>query len=234
MRLKAAEIHLTQRQKEILERLSNSTHSELHFKIRATIILKAADEIGNRVIAKQMGINRGVATKWRTRYANASKLLEQLEQIEVDSPKKLTEKVKEILSDEYRSGKPSKFTPEQVASIIDLSLQKPESVGVPMTHWTVNALCDKAVELKIVSSISSSQMERLSHDIRIVYTPKHSSWLNQIECWFSIITRRFLNKRASFKSVEELEIGIERFIEFYNEHMAKPFKWTYAGELLHV
>ena len=73
-----------------------------------------------------------------------------------------------------------------------------------------------------------------SHDIRIVYTPKHSSWLNQIECWFSIITRRFLNKRASFKSVQELEKGIQLFIEFYNKHMAKPFKWTYAGKLLHV
>lgn len=168
MRLKAAEINLTQRQKEILERLSNSTHSELHFKIRATIILKAADGIGNRVIAKQMGINRGVATKWRIRYANASKLLEQ---IEVDSPKKLTETVKEVLSDEYRSGKPTKFTPEQVASIIDLSLQKPESVGVPMTHWTVNALCDKAVELKIVTSISSSQMERFLKRWRSKTTP---------------------------------------------------------------
>lgn len=73
-----------------------------------------------------------------------------------------------------------------------------------------------------------------SHNVRIVYTPKHSSWLNQIECWFSIITRRFLNKRASFNSVQELEKGIQRFIEFYNEHMAKPFKWTYAGKLLHV
>jgi putative transposase len=168
MKLKAAEINLTQRQKEILERLSNSTHSELHFKIRATIILKAADGIGNRVIAKQMGINRGVATKWRTRYANASKLLEQTE---VDSPKKLTETVKEVLSDEYRSGKPTKFTPEQVACIIDLSLQMPESVGVPMTHWTVNALCDKAVELKIVTSISSSQMERFLKRWRSKTTP---------------------------------------------------------------
>lgn len=73
-----------------------------------------------------------------------------------------------------------------------------------------------------------------SHNIRIVYTPKHSSWLNQIEIWFSIITRRFLNKRASFKSVEQLENGIRRFIEFYNMHMAKPFKWTYAGKLLRI
>ena len=157
MKNKAAEIILTQRQREILERLSNSTHSELHFKIRATIILKAVDGISNRGISKQMDINREVVGKWRSRYATASKLLEQ---IEIDSPKKLTETVKEVLSDKYRSGKPPKFTPEQVACIIDLSLQKPESVSVPMTHWTVNALRDKAIELKIVSSISSSQVER--------------------------------------------------------------------------
>jgi hypothetical protein len=94
MRKKAAEINLTQRQKEILERLSNSTHSELHFKIRATIILKAADGTSNKGISKQMDINRGVATKWRSRYANAFKLLEQTE---MDSPKRLTEKIKVVL-----------------------------------------------------------------------------------------------------------------------------------------
>lgn len=168
MKNKATEINLTQRQREILERLSNSTHSELHFKIRATIILKAADAISNRDISKQMTINRGVVGKWRNRYANASKLLEQ---IEMDSPKRLTETVKEVLSDEYRCGKPPKFTPEQVARIIDLSLQKPESVGVPTTHWTVNDLRDKAIELKIVSSISSSQMERFLKRWRFKTTP---------------------------------------------------------------
>ena len=157
MRKKAVEIKLTQRQKEILERLSNSTHSELHFKLRATIILKAAEGTSNMSISKEMDINRGVVIKWCSRYATASKILEQTE---ADSPKKLTEKIKEVLSDEYRSGKPPKFTQEQVACIIDLSLQKPESVGIPMTHWTINALCAKAIELEIVPSISSSQMER--------------------------------------------------------------------------
>jgi transposase len=43
-----------------------------------------------------------------------------------------------------------------------------------------------------------------AHRIRFVYTPKHSSWLNQIELWFSILMRRLL-KRASFTSTEELE-----------------------------
>lgn len=70
------------------------------------------------------------------------------------------------------------------------------------------------------------------HQIQIVYTPKHCSWLNQIEIWFSIISRRLLNKRASFKSVEDLEKRIKAFIDYYNKHLAKPFKWTYAGKVL--
>ena len=72
-----------------------------------------------------------------------------------------------------------------------------------------------------------------THAIWFVFTPKHSSWLNQIEIWFSIISRKILNKRASFSSVEELENTIRKFIDFYNQFLAKPFKWTYSGKLLH-
>ncbi len=70
------------------------------------------------------------------------------------------------------------------------------------------------------------------HRIRIVYTPKHCSWMNQIEIWFSIINRRLL-KRKSYKSIDELEVSILRFIEQYNL-TAKPFKWTYKGVPLTV
>ena len=73
-----------------------------------------------------------------------------------------------------------------------------------------------------------------SHQIVFVYTPKHCSWLNQIECWFSIITRNLLNKRASFKSVEELELKIWEYINFYNQFLKKPFAWNFAGKLLKV
>lgn len=72
-----------------------------------------------------------------------------------------------------------------------------------------------------------------THRIRFAYTPKHSSWLNQIEIWFSIITRRLL-KRGSFKSTEHLEKRILKFINFFNETMAKPFKWTYKSRPLTV
>jgi transposase len=70
-----------------------------------------------------------------------------------------------------------------------------------------------------------------SHRIRIVYTPKHCSWLNQVEIWFGILTRRLL-KRSQFKSTAELKQGILTFIAFFNETLAKPFRWTYIGKPL--
>ena len=64
-----------------------------------------------------------------------------------------------------------------------------------------------------------------NHRIRFVYTPKHTSWLNQVEIWFSIPVGRLL-KRASFNSIEELHQALINFIEYFNATMAKPFKWT--------
>ena len=71
------------------------------------------------------------------------------------------------------------------------------------------------------------------HRIRFVYTPKHTSWLNQIEIWFSILVRRLL-KRASFSSLDDLKNRILAFITYFNQTMAKPFKWTYKGRPLNV
>ena len=67
--------------------------------------------------------------------------------------------------------------------------------------------------------------------IRFVFTPKHCSWLNQIEMWFSILARRLL-KRGNFTSVEHLRERITAFIKYFNETLARPFKWTYKGKLL--
>jgi transposase len=74
-------------------------------------------------------------------------------------------------------------------------------------------------------------LQDTSHRIRFLYTPKHSSWLNQVEIWFSILVRRLL-KRASFISVEELRERIVAFIDYFNRAMAKPFRWTYSGRPL--
>ena len=65
-----------------------------------------------------------------------------------------------------------------------------------------------------------------SHKIRFCFTPRHCSWMNQVEVFFGIINRQLL-RRSSFKSVEELETAIREFIEQYNELFAHPFRWTY-------
>jgi hypothetical protein len=67
-----------------------------------------------------------------------------------------------------------------------------------------------------------------THRIRFVYTPRHSSWLNQIEIWFSILVRRLL-ARASWLSVTQLHQGILAFIAYYNRTSHGPFHWTYKG-----
>lgn len=69
------------------------------------------------------------------------------------------------------------------------------------------------------------------HNIVFHYTPKHCSWLNQIEIWFSILMRKLL-KRSSFLSEGDLAVKILDFIAYYNDKMAKPFKWTYKGKAL--
>jgi len=72
-----------------------------------------------------------------------------------------------------------------------------------------------------------------NHRVRFVYTPKHTSWLNQVEIWFSVLARRVI-RRGSFRSKDELRDRLLRFIDYFNRTMAKPYKWTYAGRPLNV
>jgi hypothetical protein len=72
-----------------------------------------------------------------------------------------------------------------------------------------------------------------SHRVRFVYVPKHTSWLNQVEIWFSVLARRVL-RRGSFRSKEDLRDRILKFIDYFNATLAKPYKWTYAGRPLNV
>lgn len=70
-----------------------------------------------------------------------------------------------------------------------------------------------------------------THRIVFHYTPKHASWMNQIEIWFSVLVRKLL-KRGVFTSVADLKAKVLAFVEYFNRTMAKPFRWTYQGKAL--
>ena len=404
---------VTPNQLRVLKKLANGSVVSLNLKKRATIILAILEDSNHSRVSRSLKIKRQTTIKWKQRWNQARLALEQVER---DEPRKLNKTIEEILGDEYRCGRPNLFTMEQIAHIINLSLQNPEAVKVPITHWTAQELARKAIADNIVEKISPRQVSRYlkeidlkvhqykgwlnskdklkdleefekrvktvcevylnskslqengvhilscdektgiqavehkhpskpvkpgevekceqeykrngtttliasrdintgeiiapmvqqtrteedflnhisavvalnskdkhifvmdqlnthkseslvkyvaeqcditedlgkkgfngilatmktreafledeSHRIRIVYTPKHSSWLNQIEIWFGILSGKVLGGRASFKSVQELEEKILNFIEYYNENLAKPFKWNYAGKLL--
>ncbi len=74
-------------------------------------------------------------------------------------------------------------------------------------------------------------LESADHRIRFVYTPRHASWLNQVEIWFGVLVRRLL-KRSSFVGVAELEERIRSFIAYFNHTLARPYRWTYEGKPL--
>ena len=71
------------------------------------------------------------------------------------------------------------------------------------------------------------------HRVVFYYTPKHASWLNQVEIWFSIVLRKLLRK-GNFFSVDDLRAQFLAFAQYYNRTMAKPFKWTKTGKALSV
>ena len=70
-----------------------------------------------------------------------------------------------------------------------------------------------------------------THRIGFCYTPKHASWINQIEIWFGILMRKVI-RRGNFVSLADLEQKLLAFVDYFNRTMAKPFKWTYQGKPL--
>jgi hypothetical protein len=69
------------------------------------------------------------------------------------------------------------------------------------------------------------------YPFRFVYLPRHGSWLNQVELFFSVLARRFL-RRGDFSSAAAFEARLRVFLEDYDARQAHPYRWTYTGQPL--
>jgi len=157
MPIHAAEIKISEKERQILSENSKSRTVGENLRSRSEIILKASEGKSNNEIEREMGITGKKVTRWRNRYSEKSSVISR---IEAESPHKMRRVIEEILSDEYRAGAPMKFTAEQVASILALACEDPMEIGLPFSHWTPGLLRLEAIKLGIVEDISKRQVGR--------------------------------------------------------------------------
>lgn len=146
-------IELTKEQQQVLESIANSREISYSLVQRSQIVLKAAAGMTNRNIAKEVNLTHENVGIWRKRW------LERYHELDkwTGNPKQLRVLICQQLSDNYRSGHPGKFTPEQICQIIALACETPPA---PLTHWTVQDLARETVKRGIVESISKSSIWR--------------------------------------------------------------------------
>jgi len=145
--------------RQVLARLKRSRTLGQHLAERVRIVLMSAAAKLCSEQAAQLEVDAQRVRRWRRRWAERQdRLAEALAQgADAGALEKL---IRELLSDEYRSGSRGKFTAEQVAAIIALACEDPAQHQLPVSHWTPQELATKAKERGIVESISPRQVGR--------------------------------------------------------------------------
>ena len=151
-------ITLTERHRTILEQIVRRANSPQCLVTRAKIVLKAAGGFRNQQIADTLDLHVQTPRRWRNRWAEASGRLTAVE-TEADE-RELRLLIKDVLSDQPRSGSPSTFSPEQICQIVALACEPPAGSERPVTNWTPKELADEAIKRGIVESISPRSVGR--------------------------------------------------------------------------
>lgn len=154
---------VSSRQRLILEKVRRSKRWSQELVTRCRIVLMSAAGKTNASQAIILGVDRQLVRRWRHRWAESADALAAAEAADTNTKKferDYEKMVLAVLSDEYRSGAPAKFSAEQVVTIISLACEPPADSGLPVSHWTPSELAREAQKRGIVASISARHVDR--------------------------------------------------------------------------
>lgn len=154
----APPINLTQKQENILTKISTSRSLPKSLITRAQIILYASKGLQNKEISSKVSLTREMVGVWRKRWNVAQEILLEMEKEEEELKHK--QKINAILSDNEKPGVTPKFTAEQVCQILAVACEKPEDSNLPLSHWSLPALRLEVIKRGIVANISVTHLSR--------------------------------------------------------------------------
>jgi transposase len=142
--LPADPVTILPEQREVLDHLVRTHSTPQQLAMRARLILYAADGVGVRESARELGVWPKTVRYWRKRWRRAAE----------------GQSIPERLADAPRSGAPATYTPEQICAVIAMTCEKPSESERPISHWSQREIADEAVRRGLVPSISQRSVGR--------------------------------------------------------------------------
>ncbi len=241
---KAAKIVFTEKQQAVLLEFSTSRSVSTALAQRSKIILLAFGGLNNEQIEAQIGLGHDRVGAWRRRWQREYENKRHgtiglfgnfhVATGQIWCPLLLETRTKEDTLENLGNA----IGQDPMASfrlVMDnLTTHASESI---VRYVAASIGFEGELGKKGVRGILQSVKTRVAfltdptHRIQFIFTPRHCSWVNQIEMWFSTLQRK-VTAAISYTSVDHLTERIESFIEYYNAAYAKVYNWTYTGRVL--
>jgi transposase len=157
-------LKLTERQSELLLKVSHKRSTSKHHYERISIILKSAQGESQTQIAGDLNLNYETVRLWRTRWIQQAEILTTYERGIADGgvpDHQFIQKMLLLLSDDARKGAPRKFTSAQDDLLVALACEAPTDYGLIRTNWTHETLADVAVSKGLFQEISARMVGKL-------------------------------------------------------------------------
>jgi putative transposase len=146
---KPAAVHLSDAERQELEKLVKRHSTEQQIALRARVVLAAAAGKGNAEIGRELQVTVDTARLWRQRWLD----LQAIPASELSAA--------ERLQDLPRPGAPAKITADQMCQIEALACEKPAASERPISQWTSREIADEIIKRGIVTEISPRHAARL-------------------------------------------------------------------------